>query len=158
MATGCRAFSGATLVLIFRAILYEAHQSALELNRNLPPALERIINKALEKNRAVRYQSAREMLADLKRLKREINSGRACVGARLGPPTGAEAGGSIARPLPQGGEGCGPNNRITAPTHRRRGVTYFGCPDSALSGAPIRTRTLAVASNGMRAAAKKAGL
>jgi len=74
MATGCRAFSGATLVLIFRAILYEAHQSALELNRNLPPALERIINKALEKNRAVRYQSAREMLADLKRLKREIDS------------------------------------------------------------------------------------
>ena len=95
MATGCRAFSGATLVLIFRAILYEAHQSALELNRNLPPALE--------KNRAVRYQSAREMLADLKRLKREIDSGRACVGARLGPPTGAEAGGSIARPLPQMG-------------------------------------------------------
>jgi len=103
MATGCRAFSGATLALIFRAILYEAHQSALELNRNLPPALERIINKALEKNRAVRYQSAREMLADLKRLKREIDSGRACVGARLGPPTGAEAGGSIARPLPQMG-------------------------------------------------------
>ena len=100
MATGCRAFSGATLALIFRAILDEAPQSAFELNRNLPPALE--------KNRAVRYQSAREMLADLKRLKREINSGRACVGARLGPPTGAEAGGSIASPLPQGGRGLWP--------------------------------------------------
>jgi len=92
MATGRRAFSGATLALIFRAILDETPQPALELNPNLPPGLEPVIGKALEKDRTIRYQSASEMLGDLNRLKHEIDSGRAAVGAGLvSAPSPADA-------------------------------------------------------------------
>jgi serine/threonine protein kinase/Flp pilus assembly protein TadD len=79
MATGRGAFSGATLALIFRAILDETPKPALEVNPNLPLGLERIINKALEKNRTVRYQSTPEILADLK-----------AVQAGLAPPHRAQ--------------------------------------------------------------------
>jgi len=58
MATGQRAFSGATVALIFRAILEETPKPALGLNPNLPLGLESVINKALEKDAVVRYQSA----------------------------------------------------------------------------------------------------
>ena len=79
MATGKQAFSGATSAIIFHAILGEQPTSPVQLNPALPPELERIINKALEKNRELRYQHASEMRADLQRLKRDTDSGR--VGA-----------------------------------------------------------------------------
>jgi tetratricopeptide (TPR) repeat protein len=81
MAAGRSAFSRPTLALIFRAILDETPQPALELNPNLPAGLEAVIGKALEKDRTVRYQSASELLVDLKRLKHEIDSGRGVPGA-----------------------------------------------------------------------------
>jgi hypothetical protein len=83
VATGRSAFSRPTLALIFRAILEETPQPALELNPNLPPGLEPVIGKALEKDCTVRYQSTSEMLGDLKDLKHEIDLGRAAVGAGL---------------------------------------------------------------------------
>jgi serine/threonine protein kinase/Tfp pilus assembly protein PilF len=79
MATGKQAFSGTTSAIIFHAILGEAPTSPVQLNPALPPELERIINKALEKDRDLRYQSASDLWADLKRLKRDTDSGR--VGA-----------------------------------------------------------------------------
>jgi serine/threonine protein kinase/Tol biopolymer transport system component len=75
MATGRRAFAGNSPGTIFAAILHEAPKPPLSLRPDLPPRLEEIIHKALEKDRDMRYQHASEMRADLKRLRRDTESG-----------------------------------------------------------------------------------
>ncbi len=76
MATGQPAFSGNTTAVIFDAILNRTPIPTRRLNPKLPPELEHIINKALEKNPSARYQSASSLRADLQRLKHDSDSGR----------------------------------------------------------------------------------
>jgi serine/threonine protein kinase len=85
MATGVLPFRGDTSAVIFESILNRAPNSPVRLNPDLPPKLEDLINKALEKDRDLRYQSASEMRADLKRLKRDTDSGRSGVTSSLPP-------------------------------------------------------------------------
>ncbi len=81
MSTGLLPFRGDTSALVFQAILDRAPTSPIRLNPDLPPKLEDVINKLLEKDRNLRYQHAADIRADLQRLKRDTDSGRAIVAA-----------------------------------------------------------------------------
>lgn len=102
MATSRRAFGGPTVAVVLEALLNKRPVSALKLNAELAPELDPIIDKALEKDREVRYQAV-DLRADLKRLQRDQ---RSASGARPVPldqvPTAAQANHSWARGLPVG--------------------------------------------------------
>ena len=93
MATGMVPFRGDTSALIFQAILDRAPVSPIRLNPDLPQKLEDVINKALEKDRNLRYQHAADIRADLQRLKRDTDTGRA-VAASSGSVAAAHDSGS----------------------------------------------------------------
>ena len=79
MSTGRMAFGGNTAAVVHEAILNRTPTPVARMNPDLPPELERIVNKALEKDRRLRYQSAADIRTDLQRLKRDTESGRAAT-------------------------------------------------------------------------------
>jgi serine/threonine protein kinase/Tol biopolymer transport system component len=91
MTTGRMAFPGKTGAIVQEAILNRAPIPVARLRPELPPKIEEVINKALEKNKKLRYQSAADMRTDLQRLKRDSESGRAAAGSATEYP-GKEGG------------------------------------------------------------------
>jgi len=91
MATGQLPFRGESSGVIFKAILDAAPVAAVRLNPDLPAELERIINKALEKDGNLRYQHASDMRADLQRLKRDASSGRSAITPAIAAVSDANA-------------------------------------------------------------------
>jgi eukaryotic-like serine/threonine-protein kinase len=107
MATGDLPFHGESLAVLSDAIMNRAPVAIVRLNRDVPAELERIIGKALEKDRGLRYQHASEMRTDLQRLKRDSESGSAAArisGTILAQAASAEGPGLVPAPLPATGQ------------------------------------------------------
>jgi eukaryotic-like serine/threonine-protein kinase len=91
MCTGAQPFRGETTAVIFESLLNRTPPPPLRINHELPPELDRIITKSLEKDRDLRYQTASELRGDLKRLHRDTSSGKsAAVSAASQPATTAK--------------------------------------------------------------------
>ena len=124
MATGALPFHGETTALIFNAILNSDPPPAIRFNREIPPKLEDIINKALEKDRNLRYQHASEMRSDLQRLKRDTETGRARA-ASSGTVAVAQGSGSQVAQPPSPASGSSP---AVAPSPSSSGLKVADVP------------------------------
>jgi serine/threonine protein kinase/tetratricopeptide (TPR) repeat protein len=98
MAAGDLPFHGESSAVICEAIMNRAPVAVVRLNHDVPPKLEDIINKALEKDRNLRYQSSAEMRADLQRLKRDTETGRAIAASSGTVAVAQESGSQAAQP------------------------------------------------------------
>src|ERR1022692_3412031 len=101
MATGALPFHGESSGVIFKAILDSVPPPPIRFNRDIPPKLEDIINRALEKDRNLRYQHAADMRSELQRLKRDTETGRFAAASSGSVPVAQESGSHVAQqPLP----------------------------------------------------------
>src|SRR5688572_17499090 len=91
MATGRQAFAGPTAAVVFDAILNRTPPPIVSMNPDVPLELERIIDKAMEKDRQLRYQHASDLKSDLARLKRDRESGRVSIGGLSQSRSGVQA-------------------------------------------------------------------
>ena len=128
MVTGKHPFPGSTSAVIFDNILHNAPVGPVLLNRDVPAELERILNKALEKDRDIRYQVAAELRADLKRLQREIDSGRTAA-APSSPRISAAIPAAPSSPAVAAAPPSGPKRLVRSSTNKKIGGVAGGLAD-----------------------------
>jgi len=144
MATGNPAFGGSTPAVIFDAILNRAPAPPTQLNPQLPAKLEEILGKALEKDRELRYQTASEMRADLKRLKRDMDSTRvtSVSGTWSSTPGSGSSPAAVGNSSSSSAHGSGSNpawSRTTPGSGWVTPVPSSGITPSAVSTPPVAT-------------------
>jgi serine/threonine protein kinase/tetratricopeptide (TPR) repeat protein len=141
MATGQLPFRGESSAVIFESIMNRVPVPPVRLNPDLPPELERIIRKSLEKDREMRYQSAADLRSDLKRLKRELDSARSSgsVAAASDSNSGSGSGAAVAA---SGSGSASAGQPATASSHQ-----VSAAPASiAVSAAPTTTTASPISS------------
>src|SRR5277367_1999910 len=153
MATGTLPFRGESSGVIQREILDSSPVAAVRMNPDLPPELERIINKALEKDRDLRYQHAADLRADLKRLKRETESSRTSAPSRTDSAANSSASLSGPNtPLPLSGLTPAPGSAGTRPDHTSSSAVVAAAKQHKMglaSGAVVALVVLAAAGFGV---------
>ena len=139
MASGSLPFYGETSGLIFKAILDSDPPPAIRFNRDLPPKLEDIINRALEKDKNLRYQHASEMRAELQRLKRDTETGRVRAAGSGSVATASSGSIPVAQEVP--------HTALATPAPSSGAVSGFPPVTAASGSAPSAPAAVAVSSS-----------